>query len=70
MFLAEFAEAAKRIYERKNELIRRADNLVVMRADGEISPNEFKKNKSSIEQELNQIDREGGFGERQSYALG
>ncbi len=57
--VSEHEEASKRVYERKNELVRRADNLVLMRADGEIGPDEFKKSKHQIEQELEQIDRDG-----------
>jgi len=52
-------EAAKRVFVRKNELIARADSLVLMRADGEIGPEEFKKQKSLIDVELSQIDGEG-----------
>ena len=56
--VAEHKEAAKRVYNRKNELIELADNLVLMRARGEISADELKKNKGELEVELNQIDKE------------
>ena len=51
-------EAAKRVFSRKNELIARADSLVLMRADGEISAEQFKKMRGDIESELGQIDSE------------
>lgn len=56
--VAEHKEVAKRAYDRKNELLERADKLVVMRADGEISADEFKRTKDAIEDELLQIDKE------------
>jgi site-specific DNA recombinase len=51
-------EAAKRVYNRKNDLITRADNLVKMRADGEINAEQLKKMKGEVEDELKQIDDE------------
>lgn len=56
--VAEHREAATRTHERKQELISRADNLAVMRADSEIGPDQFKKMKAEIDKELDEIDRE------------
>ena len=57
--MAEHHEAHERIVRRKQELIERADNLVMMRADGEIGPDQFKKMKEVVDKELSTIDAEG-----------
>lgn len=56
--VAEHREAADRVHKRKQDLIERADRLVIMRADQEIHSDQFKKMKGEIDQELDQIDRE------------
>lgn len=55
----EHQEASRRVFERKDELIKRAEKLVIMRADGELTFEEFKGSKLAIEKELDEIDRDG-----------
>ena len=59
--VSEHKEAADRVHKRKRELIDRADSLVLMRADKEIGPDQFKKMKNDIDSELDEIDHEATF---------
>lgn len=51
-------EIFKRTTKKREELLQRLDNLVIMRADGEISSGQLKELKSAAEKELSEVERE------------
>lgn len=51
-------EIFKRTTKKREELLQRLDNLVIMRADGEISSGHLKELKSAAEKELSEVERE------------
>lgn len=56
--MGEQREILKRTTRRREELLKRLDNLVIMRADGEISSDELKMRKAETERELAEVERE------------
>lgn len=51
-------EIVKRTAKRRDELLHRLNNLVLMRADGEISSDQLKEMKATAEKELAEVEKE------------